>query len=104
MAKMKRRRFIGVSAATLAVAAIPVLGGDAASADPRPKLGTTFYTSIWLNDRDDGDFAFKTCKKALRYVEIDRRVRLGNYTYKYDYTNERAALFVEAQGSVVGYV
>ena len=100
---MKRRKFLGISAATITIAAIPVLSIEAIGADPRPKLGTTFYTSIWLNDRDDGDFAFKACKKALRYVEIDRKVRLGNYTYKYDYTNERAALFVEAQASVIGY-
>ena len=58
---MKRRRFLGISAATVAVAAIPVMSSDvearwltadddayAIRGDKRPKIGSKFY--VWSEE------------------------------------------------------
>jgi len=110
MLEMKRRRFLGITAATVAVAAVPVAtvyGPNLARASQsKPALGTVFHVGVWVDAKSPGLAAFVTAPDrttALRRVEIERGVRLSLAKIDVAWHGDRAAWFVASLAKVIGY-
>ena len=105
MLDMKRRKFLGISAATVAVAAIPASIGNAK--DARPRIGTEFYSNIWVDAQSARHALFATRPDhftAMRYFEIARGVRLSRERHaEAVFYPDRGAWCVTAQATVIGY-
>ncbi len=82
MPEMKRRHFLGLSAAVAVVAAVPVLSGDAIGDDSRPKIGGQFMTQTWVyaGSKEDAWINVFECETEMRRIEKTRRVILGRHT------------------------
>jgi len=111
MFEMKRRRFLGVTAAATAAVALPVVAfGDTKPAKGQPAIGTEFHVGAWvgLEAREDHlprnmQGAINVGMHALRRVEIERGVRLGRNKIDVKFHGDRLAWFVTSSAKVIGY-
>lgn len=110
MTKIKRRRFLGIVASTVAVAAIPAVAaagpGPAIASQIKAAVGTEFYCGVWINTRSVGHAIFATRPDritALRRAEIEWGMRLGRHKTDVTWHGDRGAWFVMTEARVVGY-
>lgn len=128
MARMNRRRFLGISGAAVAVVAAPILGCKAINAAddanaihwllpalPRPEVGAEFYvTSVvpsfsgysptFSGERDAAKLlAADFHASAFRRLEEQHGVHFGDYYHDVQWYGDREAWCVTAMRHVIAY-
>ena len=85
MLDMKRRKFLGISAATVAVVAFPALSIEAIGAERWPRIGEPFYIADWTDTGwINGSLGASSVIAeghafGLRRIEKIHGVHLGHY-------------------------
>ena len=109
MPDMKRRRFLGVTAATVAMTAIPVLNAAARGAEQGLAIGAEFCVTDWVatdSMQDAGRIPSLTVPHhatAMRRVERDSGLRFGPYKCEAAFIPDRGAWHVMTSATVIGY-
>ena len=112
MFEMKRRHFLGISAAGIAMVAVPALACWSEQANlssvtlvPPPELGRKYYVQVWMDPKTPIELVFDYFDNAFRRIENIDGVFLGKE--KYDFTRfypDVDAPSVSASRKIIGYV
>lgn len=101
-----RREFLKVFGAAVAVAFTAAVMPLTSTPAGAPVIGTEFYTTSFVEAESSEEawrVAADCCVYAMRRVERELGVRLGNFIHDTSWQGDRACWVVNTQAIVVGY-